>query len=291
MAFFIFQGQKIAYQLNDSDNKFTKNNDSVTGTLVFLHGLGADQRQAASVVSSFSDYQILTIDMPGHGETVIDPSENFEHWYRFDTFSDIALALLDHLDIHKATFAGISMGAGICIQIVLKQPEIVEKLILIRPAWLNSSATPNLLAVKSIGEDIQQLGIECAEARLQLQGWFQELKLENPLCTKSIEGLLTRPQAMTSAEVLINLVNDYPFLTLDNLKQIKQPTIVIGNDDDLLHPIKIAEQLSELIPNAHYQQLPSWYKHSNAHQHQLIQLIHLFLTSRSSHREPELMHI
>ncbi|WNC72174.1 alpha/beta hydrolase [Thalassotalea psychrophila] len=288
MTFFYFQEQKIAYHQIESDKQCTRKNDSEIKTLVFLHGLGADHRQFIDTGRKFSGYRILVIDMPGHGETVIDPSEKLEHWFRFETFSNITLALLDHLCIDKATFVGLSMGAGISIQVALKQPTRVESLILIRPAWLNRSATPNLLAIKSIGEDILQGGIEYAEDRLRTQKWFQKLELENPLCTKSIVGLFTRPQATTAAMVLINLVNDSPFQQSASLIKIKQPTIVIGNDEDLFHPINIAEQLSELIPNAHYQQLPSRYQQSEEHHHQLIQLMHLFLTSGANqHQKPE----
>jgi len=291
MAFFSFRGQKIAYQLqlNESDKQYAVKDGRVTRTMVFLHGLGADQRQAIDTASRFSGYQTLTLDMPGHGETIIDPSENVGYWFCFQTFCDITLALLDHLKIDKASFGGISMGAGISIQVALKQPERVERLILVRPAWLNCAALPNLSVVKKIGEEIQQGGIKWAENQLGVQKWFQKLELNYPTIAKSIKGLFTRPQALHAAAVLKNLVNDAPFEQLSDLKKIKQPTVVFSNDGDLLHPSNIAEKIAELIPNASCVKLPSRYQQPEEHQNQLTQLTNLFLTSDLSQcRKPVL---
>ena len=281
MAFFHFQEQKIAYQLqlNESDKQYAVENGQVAGTIVFLHGLGADQRQAIDAASSFAGYQILTVDMPGHGETVIEPLENLRYWFRFEIFSDIILSLLDHLNIDKASFGGISMGASISIQVALKQPKRVERLILVRPAWLNGAALPHLSVVKSIGEDIQQSGIEWAEKHLGMQDWFQKLELNNPANANSIKGLFTRPQALAAAAVLEYLVNDGPFQQLKNLTKIKQPTVVLSNDEDPLHPSSIAEKIAALIPNARHLKLPSRYQHPEDHQHQLTLLTNLFLRS------------
>jgi pimeloyl-ACP methyl ester carboxylesterase len=287
MAFFHFQGQFIAYQLIESEQPHAVENSPVAETLVFLHGLGADMRQVENVISSLHSHRILTLDMPGHGQTVIEPLENFEHWYCFETFSDIVIALLEHLSIHKAIIGGISMGAGISVQVALKQPELVDGLILVRPAWLDSAAIPNLSVVKSIGENIQKGGLEWAAKQLDFEEWFQKLELINPSCAKSIKGLFTRQQSQTAAAVLNNLVNDAPFKQLSQLTKIQQPTVVFSNDADPLHPNHIAVQIAELIPNASYSKLPSRYLQPQDHQVQLIQLTNLFLTSdRSQCRRP-----
>jgi pimeloyl-ACP methyl ester carboxylesterase len=279
MAFFHFQGQLIAYHLIESDQPNAVENTPVAETLVFLHGLGADMRQAENTIGSLGCYRILTLDMPGHGQTVIEPSENFEHWFSFETFSNIVLALLEHLGIHKATFGGISMGAAISIQVALKQPERVERLILVRPAWLDCAAIPNLSVVKAMSEDIQQGGIEWAANQLDSQQWFQTLELNNPSSAKSIKGLFTRQQALTAAAVLKHLVNDAPFEQLSQLTKIKHPTVVFSNDEDPLHPSHIAEKIAELIPNACCVKLPSRYQQPEEHHCQLIQLTHFFLMS------------
>ncbi|MGJ8679395.1 alpha/beta fold hydrolase [Paraglaciecola sp.] len=282
MAFFQFKDQYIAYQLNESDKQGSVDKGDEAETLVFLHGLGADRRQSEQSVSGLSYRRILTLDMPGHGQTIINSSENIKHWFSFETFSDIVLALLDHLGIQRAIFGGISMGAGISIQAALKKPECVAGLILVRPAWLDSAAVPNLLVVKNIGEDLQYAGFQRAREHLLSQLWFQKLEFDNPASAQSIKGLFTRAQAISAAPVLNNLVNDAPFKHVSQLKQIKQPTIVFGNEEDPLHPTRIAEKIADVIPNAGYQKLPSRYHRPKEHQRQLTQLIHEFLSADSS---------
>ena len=64
---------------------------------------------------------------------------------------------------------------------------------------------------------------------------------------------------------------------MEPLASVKQPALVIGNDGDPLHPIKIAEDISGALGNAHYEKLPSRYLEAQFHQECLTAELQSFL--------------
>ena len=100
---------------------------------VFQHGLGGDRRQPMELYAHRDDVHLLAIDCRGHGKTAPlgDPD-----LLGFDTFADDVVALLDHLGIAEFVAGGISMGAGVALNLTLRYPQRVKGLLLVRPAWL-----------------------------------------------------------------------------------------------------------------------------------------------------------
>ncbi len=98
--------------------------------LVFLHGLGGGINQIDAVYEPVEKVRLITLNQQGHGNSGV----NWER-YDFDYLADDVVALLDHLHLEKAVFAGISMGAAVCLNIAVRYPQRVEKMLLIRNAW------------------------------------------------------------------------------------------------------------------------------------------------------------
>ena len=102
--------------------------------LVFIHGLGAGKKQIGSALTNLPGRRLITPNMPGHGDSPeIDPSQ-----FSFDFFADLVIEVMDHLGIDQTDLGGLSMGSGISLNIALRYPERVKKLILLRPSWLDS---------------------------------------------------------------------------------------------------------------------------------------------------------
>src|SRR5262249_57034897 len=87
--------------------------------------------------------RLLCLDARGHGQTqpLGDPSA-----LTFDVFADDLVALLDCLGIGQAIIGGISMGAGVALNIAVRYPERVAGLVLSRPAWLDGPMPPENVA-------------------------------------------------------------------------------------------------------------------------------------------------
>lgn len=254
-------GQRISY---------ARRGDGVP--LVFLHGLGADNRQCLSALADIEGADILCPDMPGHGGS--DPGD-----YGFGAFTALLEAFLDKLGIEQAVFGGISMGAALATRMALMAPHRVQGLVLVRPAWINRAALPHLSIVARIGRWLSDTSPTVAAARLELDRDFAEIGRTNQPAADSIRGLLTRPQATDAADMLHAMVHDRPFAHLADLETITCPAVVMANPDDPLHPIAIAQHIYGRLPNAEYRLLPSRYLAPAGHFAALTFAIDTFLRS------------
>ena len=237
---------------------------------VFLHGLGSDHQQALSLLEDLDEYRVISIDMPGHGNTLL---EDYDSELCFDFFGDAVISLLNHLNIEQCIMGGISMGSGITLNVALRDPLRISKLILVRPAWVDKTNPEHLDILIDIGRWIEEHGIEEAGKLLLQHETFQEMNNDCPLSAQGLQALLTRPQAKSGAPVLYRMCEDRPFTDLAALASLKQEAIVCGNDRDDLHPVSIANQIKEALPNAHYVHLPERYVVPEAYQRALVQAI------------------
>lgn len=94
--------------------------------LVFVHAGMMDHRMWQKQVPFFSKkYKVVVYDQRGHGLTGNGDSAYFE--------CNGLKAILDKLNISKATFIGISLGACTVTDLAIRYPKIVKKLILVSP--------------------------------------------------------------------------------------------------------------------------------------------------------------
>lgn len=258
MSFFTYQNSAIRYDCYGRG-----------APLLFMHGLAADRHQALATLAGLSGHRIIVVDMPGHGESAGSGCG-------FTYYADIALALMAHLSIDTVCLGGISMGAGIALCASQRAPQRVSGLLLVRPAWLAEPASPHLDIIARIGRWLAR-GPEYARCRLESDPEFIRIVANNPGAASSIHGALTRAQAVSSARILPAMVADRPINTIDILATLPHPALVIGNEDDPLHPVALARTLATLLPGARYHQVPSRYLAPKAHSQALLTQIQAFL--------------
>ena len=227
--------EKIAYQVSGSGEP-----------LLFLHGLGADKSQTTSALTDLPNIQLIAPDMLGHGESLLTDQNST---LNFDSFADDAIAILDQLGIEKANIGGLSMGSGISLNIALRYPDRINKLILLRPSWLNEKKPAYLSLVAVAGKLIEQHGLEKGEAMLAENADYQTLLTENEKVALSINGVFKRPQALTAASVLYRMWEDSPFPNIESLTKIPHPIITLWTTRDELHPFNTAEKIANALPN------------------------------------------
>src|SRR5262249_47436928 len=89
---------------------------------VFQHGLGGDVRQPAGLFRPPQGVRLLCLDARAHGRTepLGSPSA-----LTFDVFGDDLVAWLDYLGVGRAVLGGISMGAGVALNVAVRYPERV----------------------------------------------------------------------------------------------------------------------------------------------------------------------
>ncbi len=214
--------------------------------LAFMHGLGAGRAQTTSALTDLENTTVIAPDMLGHGDSI---SEDSADVISFDQSADDVIAILDQLGIEKANIGGLSMGSGIAVNIALRYPERVNKLILLRPSWLDQKKPDHLALVAYVGEWIMEDGAEVAERKLISHPDYMALYDEVPKVAQSIRGLFTRPTHHSHTSVLYKMWEDAPFSSLSDLSSIQNDTLMLYTTRDNLHPIPVAQSVANALPN------------------------------------------
>jgi long-chain acyl-CoA synthetase len=231
---------KIAY----SSNEFELSRE----TLVFIHGWLGRRDDFQYIIDDFElDYNIIAIDLRGHGESEAPLSLP----WRYEDYADDIYQVLNQFPITKATFIAYSLGTAITIKFIAKYPELVEKVVLIAgapqidiPLWghLIARISFDMLVktIVSIGEKIVSLAPES-----QYNEWYKdflnrfktsELKVHRKIYYETFNG----------------------DSVIEELKSINIPSLIITGDKDeiidysnsiLMHDLIIGSQI-EIVPEA-----------------------------------------
>lgn len=102
--------------------------------ILFLHGLGATKGSFLPTVAALSEsYRTIAVDLPGFG----DSDKPLGARYHPPFFARSLVELMATLGIARAHVIGNSMGGRIALELGLRHPAQVDKLVLIAPslAW------------------------------------------------------------------------------------------------------------------------------------------------------------
>lgn len=101
-------------------------------SFVFLHGFLENHSIWNNLRADLKDqHQIITLDLPGHGNSETDKEEN-----TMEEMADEVIAVLDVLNITQATFIGHSMGGYVACALADLYPERVENIVLLNSSTL-----------------------------------------------------------------------------------------------------------------------------------------------------------
>ena len=92
--------------------------------VVFLHGIGGSINTWKKQIEDFKDYNLLLLDLPGHGESKDKMKITIK------TVNESIKEVLDFLSIEKADFVGLSLGTLVGSHFAIKYPERVKTLIM-----------------------------------------------------------------------------------------------------------------------------------------------------------------
>jgi pimeloyl-ACP methyl ester carboxylesterase len=66
----------------------------------------------------------------------------------------------------------------------------------------------------------------------------------------SMRGFFTREPVVVTAELLTRISASSPGVTWAQVRAIAVPTLVIGHEQDYVHPLAMAQQFADLIPKS-----------------------------------------
>lgn len=219
--------------------------------VIFLHGLCGDAGQTREAFPDAPGFRRITIEARGHGRSEPGTLDRLS----IATFAgDVADYIEAHLQA-PVIIGGISMGAAISLHLAVRRPDLVRALVLARPAWLTAPAPENMVPNAEVGRLLAAMSPPEAKTAFLDGPVGQRLAAEAPDNLASLTGFFAREPIAVTAALLTAISNDGPGVTEDELAGIAVPTLVIGHERDLVHPIAHARVLSEKIPGARFVQI------------------------------------
>ncbi|MBZ0289435.1 MAG: alpha/beta hydrolase [Anaerolineae bacterium] len=93
--------------------------------LVVLHGAYASINLMGEFVPRLAETrQVIAPELQGHGRTA-----DIDRPLSYEQMADDVAALLAEIGVEKADFYGYSMGGGVALQVAIRHPELVDRLI------------------------------------------------------------------------------------------------------------------------------------------------------------------
>jgi len=219
---------------------------------VFQHGLGGDVNQPFKLFVPPPGFRLLAFDCRAHGET--RPLGD-ETRIGLAPFVDDLLVFLDHLQIEKTVVGGISMGSAIALNFTLRYPQRVLGLVLSRPAWLKTPPPENIRLCELIAGLIRQYGAAGAKERFVESPEYAALLRNWPEVAASLLRQFDHPRATETVIKIERIPHDSPLNSLDELKTIRVPTLVLASRQDPIHPFEYGQILAQTIPGAVFREL------------------------------------
>ena len=219
--------------------------------VVFQHGLGGDANQVAQNFPDQPSYRRLTVECRAQGAS----SAGSRRPFSITMFADDVLAAADAAGLDRFVAGGISMGAAIALRLAARHPDRVLGLVLVRPAWAFDAAPCNMRPYVEVAELIRRLPLAEAHDAFASSATSARFRAEAPDNLASLLGFFARENATTFAEVMQEIANDGPGVTQAAAARLAIPSLVIGSDIDLVHPLATARELGETIPDAAFVQV------------------------------------
>src|ERR687897_659281 len=109
--------------------------------LVVLHGAYMTIDAMGEVVPELAESrQVIAADLQGHGRTA-----DVDRPLSYEQMADDTAALLRHLGIEQADVFGYSMGGAAALQVAIRHPEVVRKLVVASASYTSEGAHLELL--------------------------------------------------------------------------------------------------------------------------------------------------
>ena len=222
---------------------------------VFLHGLGGDVNQPLGLIPKKEGIRRISIDFRGHGKTI---EFGKEEDLLFDTFADDVTALIQYLELEKVNLGGISTGAGVALNMCLRYKEMVNSLILARPAWEDKPQDKIVRdAFEGIYKSLIDNSVEDAKQKYMKTEIFNEMNSLSKYAGDSLIGQFNYPYIKETAIKLVKIPGDAPNYNREEWRSIKIPALVLANKLDPIHPYEYGELLHSYIPDSKFIEVTS----------------------------------
>jgi pimeloyl-ACP methyl ester carboxylesterase len=178
--------------------------------LVMLHGGYGSIPSLGELLPRLAETrQVIAVELQGHGRTA-----DVDRPLIYEQMADDVAGLMSEIGIEQADVFGVSMGGAVALQVVIRHPEVVRKLIVVSAAYNSDGFQPGQL---------DMIGMLTPELFAGSQVEIDYVRLaphpENfPILVEKVGELTARP------------LNWPP----EDIQAIASPTLLIFGDSDVL---------------------------------------------------------
>jgi pimeloyl-ACP methyl ester carboxylesterase len=220
--------------------------------VILIHGFGASLQTWDAWAEGLSHtHRVIRLDLPGSGLSLPDPAAN----YTDARTIELLLALLDRLDLQRASLIGHSIGGRIAWTFAATHPERVDRLVLVSPDGFASPGfeygkAPKVPAFLGLMRYVLPKPL----LRMNLQPAYADPKFVSDALVDRYDDLIRAPgarQALLDRMRQTVLVDPRPLLA-----SIRAPTLLVWGERDAMIPLANSAEYLKALPNARLVVLP-----------------------------------
>ncbi len=224
---------------NDAQINYQTFGDATKPALIFSNSLGTNFKMWQAQIDFFQqDFFVICYDTRGHGASSAPQGP-----YSMDQLGQDVVNLLDHLNVEKAAFCGISMGGLTGQWLAIHRPERFNQVVVCNTAAkIGQEQAWNDRAALVREQGLQPIASTAASR------WFTEPfiqsnatvvnNLQNDLAAGSAEGYASCCEALAKADVR------------EQLKDITVPVLVVAGQQDPVTTVVDGQFMVERIANS-----------------------------------------
>ncbi|GII32502.1 alpha/beta fold hydrolase [Planotetraspora mira] len=187
--------------------------------MVLLHGgLGSGEMFGPIIPILADHHQVILVDLQGHGRTA-----DVDRPLDIRLMADDVAALIDHLGLRKPAVVGYSLGGGVALQVAIRHPEKVGRLVAASAHVSRDAIYPEML---------QQQG--------QVSGAAAEFMKETPMY-ELYQRVAPHPEHFPRLLDKIGEAMAQDFDLSEDVRGLQVPTLVVAADADMAPPSHYVE--------------------------------------------------
>jgi pimeloyl-ACP methyl ester carboxylesterase len=213
-------GLKMYYEIHGSGSP-----------LILIHGGGSTiQTSFGRVLDSFAkNHKVIAVELQAHGHTA-----DIDRPLSFEQDADDVAELLKQLNINKADIFGFSNGASTTLEIAIRHPELVNKIIVASTMFNKKGAQPWFWDMMA-NATFEQMPQPLKDAYLQI----------NP-DTNALYAMYNRD---------VTRMRSFKDIKEEDIRSINAPAFVIIGTEDVVRP-EHAVEMYRLLPHGELAILP-----------------------------------
>ena len=229
-------------------------------TFLFIHGLGENLRTWKKMEEQLTiPYQILLIDLPGHGQSSLQRRTNYSH----DNLSQLLWKFVDKIGTGDLVIVGHSLGGNIALRMAAIRPEKIQGLFLLSPSVFDTRGFPlprlitNNIFLRPLLDVMIRRIVRSPErlTKLLQQAVFDETAVDGDLIERIVTPITDNPKSYLTLIYLFR--NSSRNRKLPDFGGIHVPVLIINGTEDLWVKPEDTLRLASLLPDGKLILLPS----------------------------------